>query len=495
MAETEDSKDGKSHSLQDHSYGDVLAHEHDGAADHDHDDFDDDGPLESNPLWMADNVFLTSVGIDVGSSGTQVIFSRLHLRRLAEDLSSRYHVVKRETLYQSPVSLTPYESETRISDVALGRILDEAYAGAGVKPGDVDAGAVILTGEALRRENAQAIAATIAEHGGDFVCATAGHHMESMLAAFGSGAAKASLEGDRRILNIDIGGGTTKLGILEKGKVTTTAAVHIGGRLQVVDENGHITRLDPAGAYHAARAGFDWKLGDRVTEADLDKVADGMAAALMQALAQRPMPHDIEQLYLTDPILDFGRIDGIMVSGGVGEYVYLREQRDFGDIGRRLGHAIRRRLDKGELAWTLLTAGECIRATALGASEYSVQLSGNTCYISDPGKLLPRRNLQVIQPPFECGETIDSEALAKAIKAHRKLFDVEGVEHEIAISLHWKGMPAYERLAAFAEGHHQRARGPRREAPAVVPRARRRYRSVARRPPEGGAQCSRATFW
>ena len=96
-----------SHSLQDHVYGETLKHAHDGDADHDHDDFDDDGPIEQNPLWIADNVRLVSVGIDIGSSGTQVIFSRLHLRRMAEDLSSRYYVVARETLYQSPVALTP----------------------------------------------------------------------------------------------------------------------------------------------------------------------------------------------------------------------------------------------------------------------------------------------------------------------------------------------------------------------------------------------------
>jgi ethanolamine utilization protein EutA len=441
----------KPHSIYDHTLG-FDFHTHDGEADHDHDDFDADIPLEQNPLWIADNVRLTSVGIDVGSSGTQVIFSRLHLRRMAEDMSSRYYVVNRETVYQSPVALTPYESETRISDVALGRILDEAYKAAGLSPGDIDAGAVILTGEALRRENAQAISATISEHGGDFVCATAGHHMESMLAAFGSGAAKASLEGDRRILNVDIGGGTAKLAIVSQGKVEVTAAVHIGGRLQVVDESGRIVRLDPAGKTHAARAGFAWSLGEEVTSAELDRVADVMADALVQALVARPIPHEIQHLYLTDPVLDWGRIDGVLFSGGVAEYVYDRESRDFGDMGRRLGQAIARKLEAGALPWPLLPAGECIRATALGASEYSVQLSGNTCFISNPATLLPRRNLQVIQPPYECPDEIDPEAVAKAIQTHRRTFEVDNDEREIALSFHWRGMPAYERISAFARG-------------------------------------------
>ena len=142
---------------------------------------------------------------------------------------------------------------------------------------------VILTGEALRRENAQGIAAILSEQGGEFVTATAGHHMESMLAAYGSGAARVSSDENKRILNIDIGGGTTKLALVEKGKVIATAAVHIGGRLQVV-ENGRIVRLDPAGKHHAKRAGFSWERGDAVDLADMQKVADVMADTLVAAL-------------------------------------------------------------------------------------------------------------------------------------------------------------------------------------------------------------------
>ena len=439
------------HTLEDHEYGDVFFHEHGPDADHDH-DADFDGPMEENPLWIADNVRLTSVGIDVGSSGTQVIFSRLHLRRMAEDMSSRYFVVNRETLFQSPVALTPYESATRISDAQLGQILDDAYEAAGLTPDDIDAGAVILTGEALRRENSQAIAATVSQKGGDFVCATAGHHMESMLAAFGSGAAKASQNGDKRILNVDIGGGTAKLAILEDGQVKVTAAIHVGGRLQVVDSKSKISRLDPAGRTHATRVGFDWSVGDKVSSSDLDKVAEGMASTLIAALLVRPIPQDIENFYLTDPILEWGTIDGVMFSGGVAEYVYRREQKDFGDMGLRLGHAIARKLDAGALPWPLLPAGECIRATALGASEYSVQLSGNTCFISNQGELLPRRNLQVIQPPYECPEEIIPDEVAQSVKSHRRAFEVDNDEREIALSFHWKGLPDYQRLFAFAEG-------------------------------------------
>src|SRR5215472_52618 len=444
----------RSHTVADHLLGRDFVHEHAGDADHDHDhfEFDSDERLEENPIWIQDHVTLVTVGIDIGSSGTQVIFSRINLRRYGEDLTSRYYVVSRETLFQSPVALTPYASDERIDDAALGRIIDQAYDDASLHPDDIDTGVVILTGEALRRENAQAIAGLLAEQRGDFVTATAGHHMESMLAAYGSGASKVSYDGGKRILNIDIGGGTTKLGIVENGNVTATAALHIGGRLQVVDDIGRIVRLDPAGRFHARQAGFYWSRGDVLSPAQLDKVAASMADLLVAALTQRPVPHAVEHLYLTDPIAEFGHIDGVMFSGGVGEYVYGREDRDFGDMGRRLGRAIRSRIDSGALPWPLLPAGECIGATALGASEYSVQLSGNTSYITKPGELLPRRNLQVLQPSYVREESIDADKLAKAIRAHFTAFDLIEGEGEVALALRWQGAPSYERILAFAEG-------------------------------------------
>src|SRR5690242_7274306 len=450
MAEEEKPK--ASHTLADHLYGREAAHAHADDADHDHDhDFDEDGALEDNPLWQQDNVALTTVGIDIGSSGTQVIFSRVHLRRLAEDLTSRYYVIARETLFQSPVALTPYQNEERIDDAGLGAIIDDAYVAAALPPEKIDTGVVILTGEALRRQNAQAIAGIIAEKGGDFVTASAGHHMEAMLAAYGSGAARVSSDQSKRILNVDIGGGTTKLAVVEHGKVVATAAIHIGGRLQVV-EHGRIVRLDPAGQHHAARAGFSWQRGAGIDAADLQKVADVMADALLAAIQTRTMPPEVARLYLTDPIADLGRIDGVMFSGGVAEYVYGREDRDFGDLGRRLGRAIRARIEAGALPWPVLPAGECIRATALGASEYSVQLSGNTSYITAPGKLLPRRNLQVLLPPFVCAEQIDPDELARAIRTHVAAFELAETDRDIALALRWSGPPSYPRLAAFAQG-------------------------------------------
>jgi ethanolamine utilization protein EutA len=437
------------HTLSDHMFGDLAPHEHGPDADHDH-DFDD-GPLEDNPIFQQDNVTLHSVGIDIGSAGTQVVFSTIHLRRQGEDLTSRYVIVERDTVYQSPVRLTPYADEHRIDDRALGEIIDAAYGEAGVRPDDIDTGVVILTGEALRRDNAEGIARILAEKGGEFVTATAGHHMEAMLAAFGSGAARASYDAGSRILNIDIGGGTTKLGLCERGKVPWTAAIHIGGRLIVV-EDGRIVRLDPAGAHHARRAGFDWSLGDAVSDADLDRVAEGMADLLVATLTQSPPPPAALDLYLTDPAPDLSDLAQVMFSGGVGEYVYGREERDFGDLGRRLGEALRRRAEAGDLGAPLAPAGACIRATALGASEYSVQLSGNTSCITNAGVVLPRRNMQVVKPDVAFGESVDPAALAAAIRDHYVAFDLDPDRDEVALAFEWTGAPEYGRIRGFAEG-------------------------------------------
>ena len=442
------------HKLQDHRWGADIgaAHEHGADSDHDHDDVGSGADAGDHALWVQDNVILTSVGIDIGSAGTQVAFSKIHLQRIADQLSTRYVVVSREAIHHSPSLLTPYLSDTQIDTQALGGLIEQAYAAAGVHPDQVDAGAVILTGEALRRENGQAIAAMLAEQGGEFVCATAGHHMECQLAVYGSGAARRSFDAGSRILNIDIGGGTTKLGLVDGGELRASAAVHLGGRLLVVDATGRITRLDPAGRAHARRAGFDWQLGQIISRADLTRVAQGMADALMRIVSGQFSQGDLDELLLTDPLPELPALSGVMFSGGVGEYVYQRETRDFGDLGLLFGQAIRAHLDAGRLPWPLLPAGECLRATVLGASEYSVQLSGNTTFVSNPGALLPRKNLQVVPLGLALPDPIVAAEVAQALRLSFKRHDLVEGSQDNAISLLWSGAPSYARLAALADG-------------------------------------------
>jgi ethanolamine utilization protein EutA len=424
----------------------VTGPEHGHGHGHDDDHLDEDPlPLEDNPIWQQDNVSLLTVGMDIGSSGTQVVFSRLHLRRIAEDLSTRFVVVRREALHRSEVAFTPFTDGWTLAGTELGSIIDAAYAGAGIAPEEVDTGVVILTGEALRRRNSRAITEVLAERGGEFVTASAGHHLEATLAAHGSGAVQRSYDLGTRLLNVDIGGGTTKLTVVDRGRIVSTAAVHVGGRLITVAD-GQVDRLEPAAVAHARATGCDWSPGTPVTSEQLDALAATMADVVVAAVVGTEQPH-----WLTDPVTGVDGVDGVVFSGGVAEYVYGREERDFGDLGGALGRAVRERVDSGALPFPLLPAGECIRATVLGAAEFSVQLSGNTSHLVHADELLPRRNLQVVRPVYPLEEKVDADAVAEAVTSHLTAFDADP-ETPVALALTWSGVPEHARVAAFAEG-------------------------------------------
>ncbi|GAB3056069.1 ethanolamine ammonia-lyase reactivating factor EutA [Intrasporangium mesophilum] len=410
--------------------------------DHDH----HDGEPGSLALWLQDNVVLHSVGVDIGSATTQVALARLHLRRHAEALTSRYVVVGKELVHDSGPRLTPYAADGQIAAEAVGEILDEAYARAGWGSDDVDTGAVILTGEALRRRNAEAVGAVVATRAGDLVCVTAGHHMEALLAAYGSGTVRRSHEDGSRLLNVDIGGGTTKITLVEAGTVVSTSAIHVGGRLIAVDDSGAVVRLEPGGRRHAASGGFTWQLGDVVPAADLAEVAELMAGAIVDALSG-----GAHQLFLTDrPDLSVP-VDGVILSGGVAAYLNGTEAREFGDLGRPLAAALARHDDAGRLPGALLRGEESMRATVFGASEHTVQLSGITGRITNPDRSLPRRNLPVARVRPCVDETVDS---AKVTQAVQDALTRRGVaaEDDLALAVGWSGAPSYARLSAFVRG-------------------------------------------
>ncbi|MCY4487086.1 MAG: ethanolamine ammonia-lyase reactivating factor EutA [Deltaproteobacteria bacterium] len=423
-----------------HDIGDE--HDHDGAPEHE----------EDHPLWKLDTITLTSVGIDVGTATSQILFSRLVLRRLGRELSSRFVVTERKTLYLSPIRFTPYTANReRIDDAGLARLVDEAYDEAGLTPDDVNTGAIILTGEAIRRDNARAIADLFADQRGDFVCATAGHNFEALLAAHGSGAVAFSAEQQCRVLNIDIGGGTTKLALAEGGRVLGTAAFHVGGRLLATDGDGAITVLEPGGKTLASHVGLDWNAGDRVTADDIERLADHMAEVVLTLAGGRAFGPELAPLWLTPPLDGSRDCDAVVFSGGVGEYVYGHERESYRDLGAPLGRALRRRIDDGELSGSLVSARECIRATVMGAAQHTVQVSGNTIYRSGDG-LLPRKNLQVLRPPVDLDGDIDSGGMARTIRDHFQTFDLAEGDAEVALVFAWQGPPAAFRIAAFCRG-------------------------------------------
>jgi ethanolamine utilization protein EutA len=439
------------HSLADHAFGAFSVHAHAPGeeADHDH---DADDNLVLDPRENTE-VPLVSIGVDIGSSGTQVVFSRILMRGPGEPLAMRRQAKSRETLFMSPVAMTPFNDDGRtINGVRLRAIVDRAYVMAGITPDDVETGVVIMTGAAARRDNSAAIMDALSEEGGELVSAAAGDHMEALLAAHGAGAVEASRRDMSRILNIDVGGATTKFALIDKGRVLATAALRVGGRLVAFDLDDRIVRLDADGAEHAARAGVLWRREEIADKADMQKVADAMAEMVAAAITRSPLPENVREAFLTEPIGDLGALDGVMFSGGVAEYVYLREKRDFGDLGWRLGRALRRRFDAGDIPWPLLPPGECIRATALGASQFGVQMSGATSCITSHAALLPRRNLPVLSPPCDFRGDIDVGEIAAAIGRHRTMFDDDDPTREAALALRWRGEPSFERVRALAGG-------------------------------------------
>jgi ethanolamine utilization protein EutA len=375
------------------------------------------------------------------------MFSRIALHRLGRDLSSRYVVVSREILYRSPVRLTPYAEGLRIDEERLGALLTDAFSEAGLTPEDVDTGAVILTGEATRRENARAIADVFASESGAFVCATAGHHMEATLAAHGSGAVALSRERHGRVLNIDIGGGTTKFAVVEDGEITTTAALHIGGRLVALDVDGRVVRLEPAGKRIAAEAGVTWDIGQVTDRASLDVAGEWMAEVILRA-AHGAASEEVSDLLLTEGLSGDGAYDAVLFSGGVSEYVYDNQSESYGDLGPSLGRALAARAE--QLPGPLHEAAGGIRATVLGASQYTVQISGNTIYVSDPD-LLPLPNFQVVYPDLDLAGDIRPSAVAEAIERHMAKLDVD-LMGEVAFAFRWEGPPSFLRLDALVRG-------------------------------------------
>ncbi len=437
------------HSLADHAMGALAAHDHgDGEFDHDHDaDFYLDPSSRS-----LESVDFISVGVDIGSSSAQVAFSRVKMRGPGEHRALRGRARERETLHLSPVAPTPFTPDGAIHEARLRALVDAAFAGANLTADDIETGVVILTGEAATKSNAQTVAHVLGEEIGDLVCAAAGHHMEAMLAAHGCGAVEVSRRGaGSTILVIDIGGATTKLAVVVDGRVTATAALAIGGRVLVIDRDNNVVRLDDTARRFAERAGLRWRIGDVIDPRLRLSVAEKMAEALIDALSATPSA-ETRALYLTTPIEIPHHVDGIMISGGVGEYVYARETRDFGDLGRDLGRALRQRIDAGGLRFDLLPPGECIRATVLGASEHAMQLSGETIFISSHAALLPVRNLPVLRPPLDLSSAIDADTVAGAIATHRAAFDKAGPGAPFAVSIPWRGAPEYARLRALAEG-------------------------------------------
>jgi ethanolamine utilization protein EutA len=420
-------------------------------------DFEDGEELidENHPMWRSERITLNSVGIDIGSSTSHLIFSRLTLRRQGVALSSRFVVINREIIHESPILLTPYIDKTTIDTNQLGDFIHEAYRRANLTPEDIDTGAIIVTGEAAKKKNAEAIAALFSAEAGKFVCATAGHNLEAILASYGSGAVHMTYHegGDFTVMNVDIGGGTSKIAIVQGGKVIDTCAIEVGARLIALDENGKISRLEDTALKIARIAGIsNLALGGAMSEEDKDKFAQVLCDSLFQVLERKKLSPEVGSLLLT-PNLDYAEpIHAIMFSGGVSEFVYGYEKRNLGDLGVQLGKKVRARVNQlGGGNIPLRPAEVRIRATVIGASQYTVQVSGNTIYLSHP-ESLPLRNLQVVTPVFEQTEAITVGEVSAAVERALQRFDAQDTERAVALAIRWELGPSYPLIRTLAEG-------------------------------------------
>ena len=420
-------------------------HVHDGAAE------EEEGPRSKNDFYYTDNIELTTVGIDVGSSTSHLMFSHLHLQRLGQFLSSRYVVVERRVLHRSPILITPYRSDYTIDADRLQRFIHDAYAEADLKPEDVDSGALILTGEAIKRHNAREIADLFASEAGKFVCASAGHNLEALLAAQGSGAVAASRDPAQTVLNIDVGGGTCKFAVCHNGEVVETAATNVGGRLIAMDDDGRVNRIEEAARWIADDLGVKLEIGEAVAEEGLQRIVDAMADALLDVVLHRQGSALSQKLILTAPLVSTAPVDMVLFSGGVSEYLYGQETKTFGDIAPMLAEAVKSRMTADGMPAFGRPPMERIRATVIGASQFTVQVSGNTISISQPA-ILPIRNLQVLYPQLPDREEIEPEELSSAIQKSFERFDLEEGDIPVALGIGWSGMPRYPLLRNLAQG-------------------------------------------
>ena len=379
---------------------------------------------------------LCSVGLDVGTTSTQMIVSRLEIENRAGSFSvPELEIGAREILYKSPVHFTPLLDESHVDAAKLKEIIDGEYEKAGIRREQVDTGAVIITGETSRKENARAVLEALSDLAGDFVVATAGPDLESVLAAKGAGAVAYSEETGKTVLHMDIGGGTSNLALIRQGQIESTGCLNVGGRLLKLSKDGTVLYVSPV-----LNGLCKLKSGDTVFREQVEAVAQVLVQALEMAAGLREPTPLLEQLTtketqkerIATPVCGLVRNDGwngeevtISFSGGVADCIDQEHPwLAFGDIGPVLGQCIRKsRLCRKEYR----LGSETIRATVIGAGCHSAQLSGSTVFHQNVD--FPLKNLPVVE---------SAEAL--------RTLDGPGV-----LALQGISSPTYVRVAALAE--------------------------------------------
>jgi ethanolamine utilization protein EutA len=419
---------------------------------------------------MADTRSLLSVGIDVGTTTTQIIFSRLNLSDVARPGQiPRMAIVGREVLYQSPIVFTPLLGRETVDAVKLNEIVRREYAAAGVDPAQVETGAVIITGETAKKKNADEIVRALAGLAGEFVVSVAGPHVESLISGRGSGAAAYSQSHYTTVTNIDIGGGSANSVTFRSGNFLAAAAMNYGGRILEIDRAaGKIRHLaEPARAI-LADLGLHLEVGSSPTLADLRRFTDRMADMTLELVEGVSSPL-AQKLYLTPPTPVPGRGSVLMFSGGIGHYYYhpltLNSVSDVAlheDVGPLLAESLRRH--PALSAYEIQPPTETLRATVLGASTQTVTLSGSTIWAEKD--ILPLRNVPVIRPTLEAD--LSPQKVAQAAAEAVRRWDLDPATDPFAVALDLHRALDYAALTQLAEGLSKFAQSLPADKPLVV---------------------------
>lgn len=406
---------------------------------------------------MADKTAILSVGIDVGTSTTQVVFSKLQMDNAGGYFSvPRVAIVDKEVVYKSEVYMTPLKTDVLIDTDALRDIVAAEFRKAGYRPEDTDSGAVIITGESARKENSDAVLKSLSDFAGDFVVSAAGPDMESLIAGKGSGAWQYSMDHHCRVANLDIGGGTTNVVLFEDGETLARGCLDIGGRLICMNPQGIITKVSPAAAVMAQAAGVSVSVGDRCDELKLTAVTRQMAAALNAYLGVGTKDIDaILRRIKTPGSSDFPvpeKVQAVFFSGGVADLIY-HESADtwaYGDIGVLLGRAIRE--SRLFTDFQKMEPGETIRATVVGAGTYTTTISGSTITYSDD--IFPLKNIPVIKLDEELQEACFAGETEPVIRRIQWVLGQNDEEHFI-LAMPGKRNPGYTEMKRAAASIRQ----------------------------------------
>lgn len=379
------------------------------------------------PRSMRASREMLSVGIDVGTTTTQVVFSRLEVADVAQPGQiPRFNVTARSILYESPIQLTPLLKADEVDAPRLANIVQAAYRAADVTPEQIETGAVIVTGEIARARNGEEILAAISNLAGDFVVTVAGPNVEAQIAGRGSGAAAVSAAQFSQVMNVDIGGGTANAAIFRVGQHIASAALAVGGRQVVVERaSGRVRHIAPPGQAIINALDLPIQVGQAAELDSLQRFTDCMAELTADLVTG--VESDLgRQLRLSPPFAPAvaAASKRLFISGGVGAYYYdplpihsLADALRHDDLGVLFAQSLR---ENGRLqALPIAPPAQTVRATVMGASSQTVQLSGSTIWAE--AAALPLHNLPVVRPHLANGQISSPDDLAQAIRdAHQR---------------------------------------------------------------------------